>query len=236
MPWNVQILTLFPEMFPGVLGHSIAGRALKDKIWSLELINIRKGSKNKHGKVDAKPAGGGAGMIIRADVLHNALEISKKGLKNSKSGKRPIIYLTPQGAKLTQKKLHQLSLTKGIILICGRYEGIDQRFLEQEKVEQISIGDYILPGGEAAAMVLVDGIVRLLPGVVKNRFFSENESFVDDLLEYPQYTRPLNWKGKKIPKVLLSGNHRKINAWRRNKSEEVTKMVRPDLWKKYIKK
>ena len=175
-------------------------------------------------------------MIIRADVLHNALKVSKKGLKNSKSGKIPIIYLTPQGAKLTQKKLHQLSLTKGMILICGRYEGVDQRFLEKEKVEQISIGDYILPGGEAAAMVLVDGIVRLLPGVVKNRFFSKNESFVDDLLEYPQYTRPLNWKGKKIPKVLLSGNHRKINEWRRKKSEEVTKMVRPDLWKKYIKK
>jgi len=222
LSWRATILTLFPEMFPGPLGHSLAGRALEQGIWSLDAKNIRDFATDRHRSVDDTPFGGGAGMVLRPDVVDAALAAVADG--------RPMICLTPRGAKLTQEKLKNLAAGPGVILLCGRYEGIDQRVIDARKMEEISIGDYVLAGGELAAMVLLDGAVRLLPGVMGATASATEESFADALLEYPHYTRPAEWQGRLVPEVLLSGHHAAVAAWRQAESERITRERRPDLW------
>ncbi len=226
-----KILTLFPEMFPGPLGFSIIGKALKKKKFNLETINIRDFSKKKSKTVDDKPFGGGAGMIIQPDILQNSLEYAKKKLKHPK-----IIYLSPSGKRFSHKIAKEIINYKNVIIVCGRYEGIDERFLEYNKIEEISVGDYVLSGGETAAFILIDACVRLIPEVLGNNKSLCSESFQNNLLEYPQYTKPLEWKKKRPPDILLSGNHKKISDWRLKKSLEKTKKIRPDLFKLYMKK
>ena len=223
---KVKILTIFPELFPGFLGTSLTGKALDDGKWSFEAINIRDYAFDKHGSVDDTPSGGGAGMIMRADVLGAALQA------NYHTGR--LINMSPRGTPLTQAKVHELAKEEELTIICSRFEGIDERVLEAYGAEDISIGDYILTGGEQAAMIMLDAIIRLLPGVLGNEESSSEESFEDGLLEYPQYTRPTEWQGHPIPDILLSGHHQKIAEWRHLQSEEVTKQRRPDLWKKYL--
>ena len=204
---KAKILTIFPDMFPGFLGYSLTGRALKEGKWSLEAINIRDYAFDKHGSVDDTPCGGGAGMIMRPDVLGSAIE------HNRTKGK--IIYMSPKGRPLTQAKVKELSREDELMIICGRFEGIDERVIEEYAIEEISIGDYILTGGEQAAMVMLDAVVRLLPGVLGNSVSIENESFETGLLEYPQYTRPIEWKNRKVPEILLSGHHKNIAKWQK---------------------
>ena len=222
--FKAKILTIFPEVFPGFLGYSLTGRALNDGLWTLEAVNIRDYAFDKHGSVDDTPCGGGAGMIMRPDVLGNAIE------HNYQSGK--IVYMSPKGRPLTQAKAHELSKLEELTVICGRFEGIDERVLEEYDVEEISIGDYVLTGGEQAAMIMLDAVVRLLPGVLGNAASTENESFEAGLLEYPQYTRPIEWKGRKVPDILLSGHHENIAKWQREQALQITKQRRPDLLKK----
>ena len=231
-PWTAHILTLFPEMFPGPLGFSIIGKALEEKIWSLKLINLQKFSKKGPKYIDDKPYGGGSGMIIKSEIIHEALKKTTKKIKNKYS----LVYLTPKGKKLDQEKIKTFSKKKDLILICGKYEGIDQRVIDTWKMEEISIGDYILSGGEIAAMSLVDSCVRLLPDVLGSSESLESETFENNLLEYPQYTKPREWKGKKVPEVLLSGNHKKIKEWKKKESIKITKIKRPDLLRKVVKK
>jgi tRNA (guanine37-N1)-methyltransferase len=232
--WKVKILTLFPEMFPGSLGHSLAGKALENGIWSLEAVNIRSFAKDKHKTVDDTPSGGGAGMVMRPDVLGEAIEATvPAGAK--------LIYMSPRGKILDQEKAYELANTKELAIICGRFEGVDERVLEEYSVEEISVGDYILSGGEVAAFVLMDACIRLLDGVIGNKNTLNEESFGENadyagLLEYPLYTRPLEWKGRKIPEVLYSGNHAQINKWRLEQAENITKKRRADLWEKRNKK
>jgi tRNA (guanine37-N1)-methyltransferase len=231
---HFQLLTLYPEMFPGMLGQSLAGRALDKGIWSYEAINIRDYAKDKHKTVDDTPYGGGAGMVMRADILGAAIE------NNVKSGSK-LIYMSPRGKTLTQSTTYELAKCKNISIICGRFEGIDERVLEEYGVEEVSIGDYILSGGEVAATVLMDSCIRLLPGVVGNSGTHKEESFGQStdyagLLEYPLYTRPEKWNGRDAPNVLLSGNHGNIAKWRLEKAEELTKQKRPDLFKRYLAK
>ncbi len=223
-----KILTLFPEMFPGPLKYSIIGKALKNKIFKIETINIRDFSKKKSKTVDDKPFGGGAGMIIQPDVLQDSLEFAKK-----KNKKQKIIYLTPGGKKFSQKTAKRIKNFDNIIIVCGRYEGIDERFIKYNKIEEISVGDYILSGGETAAFILIDACVRLIPEVLGNNKSLCSESFENNLLEYPQYTKPLEWKKMRPPDILLSGDHKKISDWRLKKSLEKTKKIRPDLFKQY---
>ena len=232
IPWTAHILTLFPEMFPGPLGFSITGKALEEKIWSLKLINLQNFSKKGPKYVDDKPYGGGSGMIIKSEIIHEALKKTIKKIKNNYS----LIYLTPKGKKLDQKKIKSFAIKNNLILVCGKYEGIDQRVIDTWKMEEISIGDYILSGGEIAAMSLVDSCVRLLPNVLGSEDSLESETFENNLLEYPQYTKPREWLGKKVPEVLLSGNHKKINEWKKKESIRITKIKRPDLLKKVAKK
>ena len=224
MALNVKILTIFPEIFPGFLGTSLTGRALKDGIWNMEAVNIRDYAFDKHGSVDDTPCGGGAGMIMRPDVLGNAID------HNYKDGK--IIYMSPRGQGLTQQKVHELSKEDNLTIICGRFEGIDERVLEEYNIEELSIGDYILTGGEQAAMIMLDAVVRLLPNVLGNAASTENESFENGLLEYPQYTRPIEWKNRKVPEVLLSGHHENVAKWQKEKALQITKERRPDLLEK----
>lgn len=219
--FKAKILTIFPEVFPGFLGYSLTGKALKDGLWTLEAVNIRDYAFDKHGSVDDTPCGGGAGMIMRPDVLGNAIEHNYQGGK--------IIYMSPKGQPLTQQKVHELSKEECLTVICGRFEGIDERVLEEYNIEEISIGDYVLTGGEQAAMIMLDAVVRLLPGVLGNAASTENESFEAGLLEYPQYTRPIEWKGRKVPDILLSGHHEKIAKWQREQALQITKQRRPDL-------
>ena len=230
--WSVHILTLFPEMFPGPLGFSIIGKALEEKTWLLELIKLQNFSKKGSKYVDDKPYGGGPGMIIKSEIVHEALKQTIKKIKNNYS----LIYLTPKGKKLDQKKIKRFIKKDNLILVCGKYEGIDQRVINAWKMEEISMGDYVLSGGEIAAMSLIDSCVRLLPNVLGSAKSLENETFENNLLEYPQYTKPREWLGKKVPEVLLSGNHRKINEWKKKKSIRITKIKRPDLLKKVAKK
>ena len=225
--FSASIITLFPELFPGPLGASIFGRALKEGLWSLKTINLRDFGQGKHKAVDDTPAGGGAGMVLRADVLAKAIDFTAP-----KNDNRKKILLSPRGKPLTQKLAHELSLTEGIILICGRFEGVDERIIEQRNLEEISIGDYVLAGGEVGAMVMLEAIVRLIPNVLGSNLSAISESFENDLLEYPQYTRPQNFEGLTIPKVLTSGNHQNINKWRQQQSEALTRDLRPDLIKK----
>ncbi|ODA66197.1 tRNA (guanine-N(1)-)-methyltransferase [Methyloligella halotolerans] len=229
MVWRAEVLTLFPEMFPGPLGLSLAGRALKDGLWSLGARDIRNFATDKHGSVDDTPAGGGAGMVMRPDIATAAIDAAREHMPDG----APTLYLSPRGAPLTQAKAQELGRTPGAILLCGRFEGVDQRALDARSVEEISIGDYVLSGGELAAMVLIDTVVRQLPGVTGNEVSLEEESFANGLLEYPHYTRPRDFEGRKIPEVLLSGDHKKIAEWRREEAEKLTRARRPDLWARH---
>ena len=224
--WSATVLTLFPDMFPGPLGMSLAGRGLQNNIWDLDVVNIRDFSEDIHRSVDDAPFGGGAGMLMKPDVVHRAVV---HGLKDHQ--KR--IFLTPRGTPLSQKRLKELSLEKNVMLLCGHFEGIDQRVLDHWSFEEVSVGDYVLSGGELAAMLLIDGVVRLLPGVVGTPESLNEESFENDLLEYPHYTRPQVWEGRSVPEVLLSGHHRHIAEWRQREAEKLTQERRPDLWQRY---
>ena len=222
MAWNVDILTLYPDMFPGYLNQSLSGKALKENIWSLKVHDIRDYGLGKHNTVDGKPAGGGPGMVLRADVLDDAIE-------NSLSKKNRIIYFSPKGKHLTQDRVKEFSLSEGVSILCGHFEGIDQRIIEKYDMEEISMGDFILSGGEVAAMAFLDSVIRLLPNTIGNIESTTIESFSNGLLEYPQYTKPNEFDNMKIPEILLSGNHRAIEEWRQNQSIDLTKKRRPDL-------
>ena len=221
MAFAATVLTLYPEMFPGPLGISLAGRALEEGLWSLDTVHIRDFATDKHRSVDDTPAGGGAGMVLRPDVLAAAIESVADG--------RPMLALTPRGKPLTQARVRDLAAGKGVILLCGRFEGFDERIFEARPVEEVSIGDYVLSGGEIGAMAILDACVRLLPGVMGAASSGEEESFEQGLLEYPHYTRPVTWEGRTIPEVLRSGDHAKIAAWRHAKAVEDTRLRRPDL-------
>ena len=226
MTYRASVLTLFPDAFPGILGTSIIGRARENDIWSLETLDIREFSDHKHRSVDDAPAGGGAGLVLRPDVVASAVDaVQPEG--------RPLIYLSPRGKPLTQARVRQFASEPGVILICGRFEGLDERVIEARGIEEVSIGDYVLAGGEVAAMVLLEAVVRLLPGVAGNHDSLEDESFESGLLEYPQYTRPRVWEDRAIPDVLLSGDHGAVDKWRREQSEDLTRTRRPDLWEAY---
>lgn len=223
---KVKVLTIFPELFPGFLGASLTGKALEQGLWSCEAVNIRDYAFDKHGSVDDTPCGGGAGMIMRPDVLGAALEANYHGGR--------LLNMSPRGKPLTQELVKDLSQEKELTIICSRFEGIDQRVLNAYQAEDISIGDYILTGGEQAAQIMLDAIIRLLPGVLGNADSASNESFEQNLLEHPQYTRPVEWRGQTVPEVLLSGHHKNIAAWRLEQAQAVTEQNRPDLWKKYL--
>ena len=226
--WKARIFTLYPEIFPGPLNKGLYGKALSNKIWNLDIINIRDSAKDKHKTVDDTPVGGGSGMLIKPDVL--ASSIDKHVSKSEK-----IFYLSPKGKLFNQKTAKSLSKERCVNLICGHFEGVDQRLLETRNIEEISIGDYILSGGETAAFVIVDSILRLIPGILGNEESVHEESFENGLLEYPQYTKPQLWEEKNVPEVLLSGDHSKIKDWRLSQSEAITRHRRPDLWQKYKK-
>ncbi len=223
-PWRACVLTLYPQMFPGPLGESLSGRALEESLWALDAINIRDFATDKHGSVDDTPAGGGPGMVMRPDVVGAAIDAGR-----AKHPSLPLIYLSPRGKPLTQARVRDLSAGPGALLLCGRFEGVDQRVLDARGAEDISIGDYVLSGGELPAMVLIDACVRLLPGVVGERASLAEESFEFGLLEYPQYTRPRIWEGREIPDVLISGDHARIARWRRDQALALTRARRPDL-------
>ncbi len=224
MAFAATVLTLFPEMFPGPLGLSLSGRALADRLWTLDTIDIRDFATDRHRSVDDAPAGGGAGMVMRADVVAPAIDAAQE-----KHPDAPVFYLSPRGTTLTQGRARALAEGPGVILLCGRFEGVDQRVLGARNIEEISIGDYVLSGGELAAMVLLDACIRLLPGVAGNAASLDEESFANGLLEYPHYTRPREWEGRAIPDVLLSGDHGRIAAWRREQAMRLTAERRPDL-------
>ena len=226
--WEAQVFTLYPEIFPGSLNKGLYGKALSKKIWNLKVVNIRDSAEDKHKTVDDTPFGGGSGMLLKPDVLAKSID------QNINIGER-IFYLSPKGKKFDQKIAKELSKEKNINLICGHFEGIDERILTTRNIEEISIGDFILSGGESAAFVIIDSILRLLPGVIGNEMSKKDESFENDLLEYPQYTKPLIWEKKSVPEVLLSGDHAKIKDWRLSQSEAITRDRRPDLWQKYKK-
>jgi tRNA (guanine37-N1)-methyltransferase len=229
--WHAIVLTLFPEAFPGPLGLSLSGQALADGLWHLDAINIRDFGQGRHRTVDDTPAGGGAGMVMRADVLGAAIDHVRGNAPNL-----PLIYLSPRGEPLTQKVAAELATGPGLTLLAGRFEGVDQRVIDGRGLREISIGDYVLSGGELAAMVLIDACVRLLPGVMGAAASLAEESFENGLLEYPQYTRPRNWEGRELPEVLLSGDHGRIAEWRRQEAERLTRERRPDLWAKVAKR
>ena len=225
--WTAHILTIFPDMFPGPLGHSLAGRALAEKVWDLRTVDIRDFAIDKHGTVDDSPFGGGPGMVMRADVLNAALE-------SVAAAPGPVIYLTPRGRSFDQERPAALASGPGVTLLCGRFEGIDERVIDERGFEEVSVGDFVLSGGEPAAMSVIDACVRLLPGVVGTRESLDEESFAQGLLEYPQYTRPATWRGRSAPDVLLSGHHENIRAWRLAQAERITRERRPDLWERYV--
>ena len=226
--FQAQVFTLYPEVFPGPLSKGLYGKALSNKLWELKIINIRDAATDKHKTVDDSPYGGGTGMLLKADILANSID------QNIKNGER-IFYLSPKGKKFDQKLAQELSRKKSVSLICGHFEGVDERVLTTRNIEEISIGDYVLSGGETAALVVLDSILRLLPGVLGNEKSSMDETFENGLLEYPQYTKPQIWEEKSVPEVLLSGDHGKIKDWRLSQSEAITRVRRPDLWQKYKK-
>jgi tRNA (guanine37-N1)-methyltransferase len=226
MAWRATVLTIFPEMFPGPLGSSLAGKALTEGKWALEAIDIRGFATDKHRSVDDAPSGGGAGMVMRADIAAAAIDAARAAMPAG----APTIYLSPRGYPFMQEQARELAGGPGVILLCGRFEGIDERVLQARNIEEISIGDYVLSGGEIAAQVVIDAVVRLLPGVAGNESSLAEESFAQGLLEYPHYTRPREWEGRAIPEVLLSGDHKAIAKWRREQAEKLTKGRRPDLW------
>ena len=226
--WKARVFTLYPEIFPGPLNKGLYGKALEKKLWNLEVVNIRDSAEDKHKTVDDTPFGGGSGMLLKPDILGKSID------KNIKKGER-IFYLSPKGKKFDQKIAKDLSKEKTVNLVCGHFEGVDQRILDTRNIEEISIGDYILSGGESASFVVIDAILRLLPGVLGNNMSKDEETFENGLLEYPQYTKPQIWEKKSVPEVLLSGDHAKIKDWRLSQSEAITRVRRPDLWQKYKK-
>lgn len=226
-PWRARVLTLFPAMFPGPLGQSLAGKALEQGLWRLDAVDIRDYATDKHRTVDDTPFGGGPGMVMRPDVLAAALD-------NNVVPDAPIVYLSPRGKPLDQARVRALSQGPGALLLCGRFEGIDQRVLDARPIEEVSLGDFVLSGGEPAAIALLDAVVRLLPGVIGAESSLAEESFASGLLEYPHYTRPQLWDGQAVPDVLLSGHHAEIARWRRGRAEEITRARRPDLWAAYV--
>jgi len=224
--WHASVLTIFPDVFPGPLGASLAGKALTAGVWSLDVIDIRTFATDRHRTVDDTPAGGGPGMVMKPDVLGRALDtVATEG--------RPRLLLSPRGAPLTQARIEALATEPGVVLVCGRFEGVDERVIAARGLEEVSLGDYVLSGGEIAAMALLDACVRLLPGVMGRAASGEEESFSQGLLEYPHYTRPQVWEGRPIPEVLLSGDHSKIAAWRQAEAERLTRERRPDLWARH---
>ena len=226
--WQAQVFTLYPEIFPGPLSKGLYGKALSKNLWNLNIVNIRDAAEDKHKTVDDTPYGGGSGMLLKADVLAKSLD------QNKIQGER-VIYLSPKGKKFDQKYAQELSNEKSVSFICGHFEGVDERVLTTRNIEEVSVGDYILSGGETAAFVVMDSILRLLPGVLGNENSKSDESFENGLLEYPQYTKPQIWEEKGVPEVLLSGDHSKIKDWRLSQSEAITRVRRPDLWEKYKK-
>ena len=226
--WQAQVFTLYPEVFPGPLSKGLYGKALSKELWNLKVVNIRNAAEDKHKTVDDTPYGGGSGMLLKADTLAKSLD------QNKKEGDR-IIYLSPKGKKFDQLYAQELSKEKSVSFICGHFEGVDERVLSTRNIEEVSIGDYVLSGGETAAFVVIDSILRLLPGVLGNENSKMDESFENGLLEYPQYTKPQIWEEKAVPDVLLSGDHNKIKDWRLSQSEAITRVRRPDLWQKYKK-
>ncbi len=226
--WRAQVFTLYPEVFPGPLSKGLYGKALSKKLWNLNIVNIRDAAEDKHKTVDDTPYGGGSGMLLKADVLAKSLD------QNKIEGEK-VVYLSPKGKKFDQNYAKELSNEKSVSFICGHFEGVDERVLTTRNIEEVSIGDYILSGGETAAFVVIDSILRLLPGVLGNENSKADESFENGLLEYPQYTKPQIWEEKGVPEVLLSGDHSKIKDWRLSQSEAITRVRRPDLWQKYKK-
>jgi tRNA (guanine37-N1)-methyltransferase len=226
MSWRATVLTIFPEMLPGPLAHSLAGKALKAGIWQLETVDIRYFARDKHRSVDDAPFGGGPGMVMRPDVLDAAIA--------GTGGPSPIILLSPRGCRLSQERVREIAAGPGATLICGRFEGVDERVIEARAIEEVSLGDFVLSGGEPAAIALIDACVRLLPGVVGCAETLAEESFSAGLLEYPHYTRPQLWQGRAVPEVLVSGDHRRVAEWRRAESERLTRERRPDLWRRHI--
>jgi tRNA (guanine37-N1)-methyltransferase len=226
MTWRATVLTIFPEMLPGPLAYSLAGKALNAGLWRLETVDIREFARDKHRSVDDAPFGGGPGMVMRPDVLDAAIVGS--------GGFGPAILLSPRGRRLDQQRVAALAAMTGVTLICGRFEGVDERLLEARAIEELSLGDFVLSGGEPAAIAVIDACVRLLPGVVGAAEALAEESFADGLLEYPQYTRPQTWQGRAVPPVLVSGDHRRIRDWRRGEAERLTRERRSDLWERYL--
>ena len=233
-PWTASVLTLFPDAFPGVLAASVIGSALKDEKWALEAIDIRNFSYNKHRSVDASPAGGGPGMVLTPEVSARAIDSVARD-PDITGQTRPLIYLTPRGLPLTQKRVRDLANGSGVIVFCGRFEGLDQRVIAARNMEEVCVGDFILAGGEVAAQAMIEACVRLLPGVLGTEASTIEESFEDGLLEYPLYAKPREWEDRKIPEVLLSGDHKRIAEWRRAEMEKITKERRPDMWQSYLK-
>jgi tRNA (guanine37-N1)-methyltransferase len=225
--WRASVLTIFPEMFPGPLGLSLAGKALASGAWSLDAVDIRSFATDKHRTIDDTPAGGGPGMVMKADVLGRAIDAVA-------TDARPRLLMSPRGTPLTQSRIETLTQDAGVVLVCGRFEGIDERVIAARGLEEVSVGDYVLSGGEIAAMALIDACVRLLPGVMGTAASGAEESFTDGLLEYPHYTRPQLWEGRPVPEILLSGDHAKIAAWRRAEAERLTRERRPDLWAAFL--
>jgi tRNA (guanine37-N1)-methyltransferase len=226
--WTSTVLTLYPEMFPGPLGASLPGKALESGLWALETVDIRDFARNKHRSVDDTPVGGGPGLVMRPDVLAAAIDATVAG-----GDDEALIYLTPRGAPLTQPRVRELSMLRRLVIVCGRFEGVDERVIEARAMEEISIGDFVLSGGEPAAIALIDACVRLQPGVMGAPEGLDEESFEDGLLEYPHYTRPNPWEGREVPEVLMSGHHERIRQWRHEQAEEITRRRRPDLWRRY---
>jgi tRNA (guanine37-N1)-methyltransferase len=227
-PWTARIVTLFPDMFPGPLGQSLAGKALEDGLWALETVDIRTYASDNHRSVDGPPFGGGPGMVMRPDVVDAAI-----GAATENAADWPLIYLSPRGRPLTQERVRELAAGPGAVLLCGRYEGVDERVIEARAAQEISLGDFVLSGGETAALALIDACVRLLDGVLGADESLAEESFERGLLEYPQYTRPRVWNGREVPEVLVSGHHEKVRAWRAAQAEKATRERRPDLWTRY---
>lgn len=231
--WTARVLTLYPEMFPGVLGQSLTGKALQDRLWALETIDMRQFATDRHRTVDDTPAGGGPGMVLKPDIVAAAIDFAAEGTAGTDW---PVIYLSPRGRRFDQKMARRLSQLPGVTLLCGRFEGVDQRVLDARDVVEVSLGDFVLSGGEIAAQALIDATVRLIPRVLGNAESAVDESFARGLLEHPHYTRPSVWEGRAIPEVLLSGHHRHIAEWRLAQAERLTQERRPDLWRAYLER
>lgn len=229
--WRARVITLFPEAFPGTLGLSLTGKALDQGLWALDAIALRDFGIGKHRNVDDTPAGGGAGMVLRADVVAAALEAAQRGAPADRT-RWPVVYLSPRGTRFDQATARRWAAADGLTLICGRFEGVDQRVLDHHAIEEVSLGDFVMTGGEIAAQAMIDAVVRLLPGVLGNAESAFEESFSEGLLEHPQFTKPPVWEGREIPPVLLSGNHAAVTSWRRAQAEQITRERRPDLWAK----